>query len=130
MKELFISYSKEEVDFLLSLFDENINDVSSVEMFRNLDKNEFLKFERLKLNKKDIIKNYTNIWVLKGEIAIVKNGKIVKKISNGGYFCKMFNDSNEFIIALKKSEIIDFDFDEKNYKVLNEILRYLLKNQC
>ncbi len=127
MKELFVTYTKEEVDFLHSLLKEKFD--VNISIFKGVDKKEFLKYEYHELKSKQVLKNYDYIWVIDGEIGIIKNNKLIKKIGkNEGYFCEKVKGGS-YLIALKDSKIVDFDFEDGSI-VSSIILRYVLLKCC
>ena len=126
---LFIEYSKEEVEYLLSLLNKNY--IFNIPLFKGLLKNEIEKICKYisveNLPEKKIIENYDLIWIVDGYLVEVKNKKVIKKYYKNtliGLKSKFFKEEKKSLVTLKNSTLIFFDIKE----IHNEFTSKFYKN--
>ena len=121
---LFTTYIKKEISFLLSL-----NDLSKKYL---VDKKEFeyiyVKF--LKVN--DLIKDYDFVIILNGELGVIRNKKIVKRLSNGDIFGiqNLKQKCNDSLISIKNGEVLFFKLKSQKSKFFYNLLVFKILNEC
>ena len=103
---LFVSYTIEETKFLLEIANKKIEIKHDIFTGVNRDKMGYYKMQ--KILKKEIIKNYDFIFIKKGKIAVIENGKIIKTIKDGHCFgfSKKYLDKTYTLLALEESEVV------------------------
>ena len=126
---LFVKYSDEEVDYLLSLVDNNkrLNNplfkgilVKEIESICS-----YFSFEELP--EKKVIEDYDLIFVLEGCVVEVEGKKILKKYFKNdiiGIESYFFKNDKKSLITIKKSNLIFF----KIKNIHNEITSKFYKN--
>ena len=126
---LFVEYTKEEIEYLLSLLDKNSK--LNNPLFNGISKNEiysicrYLSFEDLP--EKKVIEDYDLIWIVDGCLVEVEGKKILRKFYKNtilGVESRFFKEKKRSLITIKKSKLIFFDI--KN--IHNEITSKFYKN--
>ena len=126
---LFVNYSKEEVEYILSLTDKNHN--LKIPLFKGLLKNEidnlckYISIEHL--NAKKVVDDYDYIWIIDGCLVEIENKKIIKKFYKNtliGIKHKLFKEKIKPLVTLKESKLILFDIKD----VHNEFSSIFYKN--
>lgn len=126
---LFIEYSQEEVEYLLSLVDnsERLNNL----LFKGMSIKEiesicaYFSFEELP--EKKVIEDYDLIFIVEGCVVEIKDKKIVKKYLKNdiiGIESCFFKREKKSLITIKKSKLIFF----KIKNIHNEITSKFYKN--
>ena len=128
---LFVSYTIEETKFLLEIANKKIE--IKHDIFTGVNKDKMVYYKMQKILKKEIIKNYDFIFVKKGKIAVIENGKIIKTIKDEHCFgfSKKYLDKTYTLLALEESEVVLFDIGE-DIVLAQNLLKYLAKhaNDC
>jgi len=116
---LFTTYTKEEIKFLQEIIKKKINN-DSILMGLNID--DFSYFQEKKILKKEMIEKFDFIYVKKGKIGVIQNGKIVKILKEGACFgfLNVFANERFVLIGAEESEIILFGI--KDFKAMENIL--------
>jgi len=133
---LFVEYTQEEIETLLSLFKK---DYKKIEIFKGMTNFEIDKLcvyiKKEKLPPKKLIENYDYIWVISGNLIEVSSTDI-KKIKNKYGpktligLNKLFQKNNNPLIVVNMSELLFFkvkehtEFSSKFYK---NLLKYTYK---
>ena len=134
---LFVEYSKEEVEYLLSLTNSNFS--FNIPLFNGLMKSEIESICRYisleNLPDKKVIENYDLIWILDGCVIEVKNKVIIKKYYKDaliGFESRFLNEDKKFLITIKKSKLIFFDIkdihNESTSKFYKNLFTHLISN--
>jgi len=122
---LFTTYTKEEIKFLLSLTDKkftrNIHPI-----LEGVDIHKLSHYYNKKVPKKEIIKEFEFVIVNKGKVGVVKNAKIVKILKENEIFgiLKNFTDEDYILLTLEESEITFFGIG-KCEEIKNNLLKYV-----
>ena len=126
---LFVEYSKDEVEYLLSLVNEDYE--FNIPLFRGLLKSEvedICKYISIEfLPERHIIKKYDLIWILDGVLVEIENKVVVKKFYKNtliGFNKRFLKGKNKSLITLKKSKVIFFDIKD----IHNELTSKFYKN--
>ena len=124
---LFTTYTKEEIKFLQDIVNKNSKCLKSMPMFSGLKKDDFSHFHEKRVSKKEIVEQFDFIYVKKGKIGVIKNGKIVKvlKESDCFGFLNVFSNEKFVLIGAEESEVILFGI--KDFKVMESILYCVAK---
>jgi len=124
---LFTTYSKEEIQFLQEIVNENSKQLKSMSIFSGLKKDDFSHFYEKKISKKEIVEKFDFIYVKNGKIGVIKNGKVVKvlKKNNCFGFLNVFSNDKFILIGAEDSEIILFGI--KDFRVMENILYCVAK---
>jgi hypothetical protein len=138
MKDLFTEYTKQETEFILSLADFKADEIksefniTSIPLFKNCNVDEVLDYYEIKkVSKREVINEYDYVWVIKGSLGVIQNGKIVKKVKNSLFgLMKGFFGINYSLIAIEESEVLFFNIKSDEQILLNitEFLLNELKN--
>jgi len=122
---LFTTYTKEEIKFLLSLTDKKFTR-NLHPILEGIDIHKLSHFYHKKVPKKEILKEFEFIIINKGKIGVVKNGKIVRILKENEIFgiLKNFTDEDYILLSLEESEITFFGIG-KCEEIKNNLLRYL-----
>lgn len=132
---LFVEYTQEEIETLLSLFKK---DYAEVEIFKNMSNyeiNELCSYiKKESFNSKKIIEDYDYIWVINGVVIEIdlKTKTNIKKYSSNELIGinKLLNKKINPLIVYKESELILFkikehtEFSSKFYK---NLVKYCMK---
>ena len=134
---LFVKYSKEEIEYLLSIVNNDFGFKNP--LFKGLLKNEieeickYISIENLP--DKKVIENYDLIYLINGCVVEVKNKKIIKKYYENsliGIKSRFLKEEKQSLITLQKSRLIFFDIkdihNELTSKFYKNLSFYLLSN--
>ena len=126
---LFVEYSKDEVEYLLSLVDEDYE--FNIPLFKGLLKSEveeICKYISIEvLPEKKVIEKFDLIWVLDGVLVELENRVVRRKFYKDtliGFKNKFLKENKKTLITLKKSKLIFFDIKE----IHNELTSKFYKN--
>jgi len=124
---LFTTYTKEEIKFLQEIVNENSKQLKSMSIFSGLKKEDFSHFYEKSISKKEIVEKFDFIYVKKGKIGVIKNGKIVKVLKENDCFgfLNVFANEEFVLIGAEDSEIILFGI--KDFRVMENILYCVAK---
>jgi len=119
---LFTTYTKEEIKFLQEIINKKIKKIKNNSIFMGLKKDDFSHFHEKKVSKKEIIEKFDFIYIKKGKIGVIKNGKIIKVLQENDCFgfLNVFANEEFLLIGVEESEVIFFGI--KNFKVMENIL--------
>jgi len=124
---LFTSYTKEEIKFLQEIVSNNIKKIKNNSIFMGLNKDDFSHFHEKRVLKKEIIEKFDFIYVKKGKIGVIQNGKIVKVLKENECFgfLNVFSNQKSVLIGAEESEVVLFGI--KTEKVMENILYCVAK---
>lgn len=134
---LFTEYTEEEIEFLLSLTNNKyINLKKEVKFLENIDDyvidKEIKKITVKEFDQKKVIEdNYDLLYVIDGEIVILKDSKIIKKIKNDEVFGinKLLHNESYYLVTIKNTKICFMELKSKK-SVLIKLLDYTVKKCC
>jgi len=124
---LFVSYTPEETKFLLEIVNKTVE--IKHDIFTGVNKDKMGYYKIRKVLKKEIIKDYDFIFVKKGKIAVIENGKIIKTIKEDECFgfSKKYLNKAYTLLAVEDSEIVFFDIGE-DIVLAQNLLKYLTEH--
>ena len=131
---LFTTYTPEETKFLLSLVTDQVIEFSEIPFFEGINKKELdniLIYKRfVKLSKKEILKDYDYLIILKGKLAVIDSNKVLKVLNKYDLFgfSKVLFNKNYTLVAAEESEVLLFNHDY--HPIISErLLKYLAKGK-
>jgi len=124
---LFTTYTKEEIKFLQEVISKKINKKINNSILAGLNKDDFSHFYEKSILKKEIVEKFDFIYVKKGKIGVIKNGKIVKILKENDCFgfLNVFANEKFILIGAEESDVILFGI--KNFTVMENILYCVAK---
>jgi hypothetical protein len=136
---LFTEYTEEEILLLLSLTNNKYKDIKKeIKLLEDLDDysidRDIKKLEIKEVEKKSVINNYDMIYVVEGEVGIVKDNTLVSKIKKDEIFGikKIIDDSEYYLVTTKDSKILFIEFkNTKNiyFKIISQIVSKYCKEK-
>jgi len=132
---LFVEYTQEEIETLLSLFKKDYGEIEIFENMTNFEINQLcIYIKKEKFPPKKLIEKYDYIWVIDGNVVEIDSNnrkKIENKYSSGDFigFNKLIHKNNPLIIY-KESELILFkvkEHTEYSSKFYKNLLKYTYK---
>jgi len=132
---LFVEYTKEEVEILLSLFKKNYKEVEVFEGMTNFEiENLCVYIKKEKLPPKKLVENYDYIWIISGNLVEIdpKTNKIEKKYNSNELvgINTLFKKENNPLVSVKKSELVFFKINEHteySSKFYKNLAKYFYK---
>ena len=127
---LFVKYTEEEVEFLLSLFKKDYGEIEIFENMTNYEVNKLCEYIRKeKFPSKKLIEEYDFIWIIEGtlvEFDYNDRKKVLRKYSSKDLagINTLFGEKNNPLLVYKESELVLFkvkehtEFSSKFYKNL------------
>ena len=124
---LFTTYTKEEIKFLQEVINKKIKKIKHSSIFIGLNKDDFSHFQEKKISKKEIINKFDFVYVKKGKIGVIQNGKIVRILKEDECFgfLNVFANEEFVLIGVEESEIVLFGI--KTQKTMENILYCVAK---
>jgi len=122
---LFTTYTKEEIKFLQEVINKKIKKIKKNPIFTGLNKDDFSHFHEKKVSKKEMISKFDFVYVKKGKIGIIQNGKIVKVLKEDECFgfLNLFSTEKFILIGVEESEVVLFGV--KTQKAMENILYWV-----
>jgi len=139
---LFIEYTKQETELLLSLFRKDYENIEIFDGMSNYEINNLCKYIKKEiLPPKKIIEKYDFIWILRGkliEIDAENLTKIYEKYTEGDFIGldSLCNKEKNPLVVYSESEVIFFKINEhselssKFYKNLTKYLYKKFSKKC
>ena len=124
---LFTTYTKEEIKFLQEVINKKMKKTKKSSIFAGLNKDDFSHFQEKKISKKEMINNFEFIYVKKGKIGIIQNGKIAQVLKEEDCFgfLNVFANEKFILIGAEESEVVLFGI--KTQKAMENILYWVAK---
>jgi len=124
---LFTTYTKEEIKFLQEIINKKMKRIKVNSLFVGLKKDDFSHFHEKKVSKKEIVEKFDFIYIKKGKIGVIQNGKIIKvlKADDCFGFLNVFANEEFVLIGVEESEIVLFGI--KTQKGMENILYCVAK---
>jgi hypothetical protein len=136
---LFTEYTEEEIQILLSLTNNKYKDIKQhIKLLEDLDDyiidRDVKKLEIKDVPKKSVINNYDMIYVVEGELGIVKDNTLVSKIKKDEIFGikKIIENTDYYLVTTKDSKILFIEFkNTKNiyFKIISQIVTKYCKEK-
>jgi len=132
---LFVEYTQEEIETLLSLFEKDYGEIEIFENMTNFEINQLcIYIKKEKFPPKKLIEKYDYIWVIDGNVVEIDSNnrkKIENKYSSGDIIgLNKLIEKNNPLIVYKESELILFkvkEHTEYSSKFYKNLLRYTYK---
>lgn len=133
---LFVEYTQEEIEVLLSLFKKDYAEIEIFNQMSNYEINQLcIYIKKEKFPPKKLIENYDFIWIVEGgAIEIDKNDKtkIYQKYKSRDLIGinKLFGKKNNPVIIYKESDLIVFKIEEHtefSSKFYKNLVKYYYK---
>ena len=123
---LFTTYTKEETETLLKIGRKKSFATKKIPLFQGVNINKLDHFEKKNIKKKEIIKDFEFIFVESGKIGVIKNGKIIKILTENELFgiLNLFLNEEYILLALEESKIICFGIGE-DIQIYHNLLEYV-----
>jgi len=134
---LFVKYTEEEIEFLLSMFKKDYGEIELFENMTNYEVNKLCVYIRKeKFPPKKLIEEYDFIWIIEGtlvEFDYNDRKKVLRKYSSKDLvgINTLFGEKNNPLLVYKESELVLFKVKEHNEfssKFYKNLAKYCYKS--